>query len=342
MSSLLGNFMGYKGKITSDRGSYAGLNDFIDMIRGMIINDDLDALIGVSGFKGYGKSSFSKQFVKRYTERFCGIKRFTPKMLEQYTIYTVNDLDNALVNLPPYTPIDADEAVNFAMGEDWMRGKNKSAKKKMAKIRNKHHVFLFNIPDLWWLDKKYRDNMMTVWIHIVKKGHVMVALPNTAPGIEDRWYRKWLIKIFTSMPINYFTEREKIMKKLRRYPCYFDEFAVPKLNAKIYQKHLDLRNAKTMVDGTEEKEINARGLTQRQKAMLVSPIFKIKTKEWQSEHTEIVSNGGWTDKKLWETFYKESMSLASFKRYKEIAGVTKDTRSQILMPSKSLFSNHRD
>jgi len=316
------------------RGSYAGMNDLVDMIRGMQINDDLDALIGVSGFKGFGKSSFSKKFLIKYVEKYMGIKKFKPKMLEQYTAYTVNDLDRLLVNLPEYSPIDADEAVNFAMGEDWMKGVNKSTKKKMAKIRNKHHVFMFNIPDLWWLDKKYRDNMMTVWIHIVKKGYVMVALPNTAPGVDDRWFKKYLEKVFTKNPTNYFTPLDSIMKRLRRYPCYFDEFPFTKLDAKVYEKHLELRNIRTMQDGSEEEEKSLRGLTQKQKAMLVSPIFKIKDNSFPKTYTDIISNGGWTDKKLWEIFYKDAMSLQSFKRYKEIAGLTRDTRSKVLMPDK--------
>lgn len=314
------------------KGSYAGLNDFVDMIRYMQVSEDLDSLVGISGFKGFGKSTFSKQVLIRYAEKYMGVKNFTPAMLENYTTYTVQDLDNALNNLPVYAPIDVDEAVNFAMGEDWMLGKNKKTKKKFAKIRNKHHVFLFNIPDLWWLDKKYRENMMTVWVHIVKKGHVMVAFPNTAPGIEDRWDRKWLQKQFTKNPSNYFTPLDNMMKKLRRYPCYFDEFAFPKLEERIYNKHLELRNVKVMDDGSDE-QVSMRGLTQKQKAELISPIFKIQDSSFKKEYTKIISDGGWTNKKLWHTFYKGIMSFDTFVKYKQVAGLTEPIDNKVLLPN---------
>lgn len=227
-------------------GSYQGLNDFVTLLRGFQVKDDLDALIGVSGFKGFGKSTFSKQVIIRYVEKYMNIKKFTPTMLEKYTAYTKEDLFKMLDELPEYSPIDADEAVNFAMGEDWMKSGNKKMKKVMAKIRNKHHLFFFNIPDLWWLDKKYRENMMTIWAHIIKKGNVIISVPNTAPGVEDRWDRPWLQKAFTKDPINYFTPLENIMKRIRKYSCYYDEFPFPKLDEEIYKKHLELRNAKTL------------------------------------------------------------------------------------------------
>jgi hypothetical protein len=255
-------------------GSYRGINEFVTMLRGFQVNEDLDALVGVSGFKGFGKSTFSKQVIIRYVEKYIQ-KSFTPKDLEIYTAYNQEDLFRLLDELPEFAPIDADEAVNFAMGEDWMKSGNKRMKKVMAKIRNKHHIFFFNIPDLWWLDKKYRENMMTIWIHIVKKGHAMVALPNTAPGIDDRWDRPWLQKAFTKDPINYFTGIEDIMKRLRKYSCFYDEFAFPKLPDRIYEKHLELRNARTL----ETPELNDNLLNKTEykyKIALTSLLYNMK------------------------------------------------------------------
>lgn len=273
------------------KGSYAGINDFVDMIRYLQVSQDLDVLIGVSGFKGFGKSTFSLQVMIRYVKKFMGVKNFTPSMLEKYTAYTIKDLNRLLNNLPVYAPIAMDEAVNFAMGEDWMLGSNKRTKKKFAKIRNKHHVFFFNIPDLWWLDKKYRENMMTLWVHVVKKGHVMVSTPKISPGIQDRWDRKWLQKQFAKKPTNYFTPLATIMKVLRRYPPYFDEFAFPKLDKDIYEKHLELRNSRTMEDGSDEKQDEIDKMlrtTWKAQPMLI----KKKWTAFQKWYTGIMANGG--------------------------------------------------
>lgn len=234
----------------TQEGSYIGLRRFVDLLRTQQIQEDLDCLIGVSGFKGFGKSSFSGQVCRHYVPKYLKEKF----VWEKYTPYTIDQVFEKLDTLPEYAPLNCDEAVNFAMGEDWMRRHMKDLKKIFARVRTKHHIFFFNIPDIWWLDRKYRENMMTMWIHCVKKGHVMFSLPNIAPGIEDRWYRKWLVKAFTHRPVNIFTPKEQIMKKLKKYPCYFDQFAFPKLPKRMYRKHLQLREKYVLMRGSEERD----------------------------------------------------------------------------------------
>ena len=95
---------------------------------------------------------------------------------------------------------------------------------------------------------------MSFWVHIIKKGITMLSLPNVAPGIEDRWYRKWLQKTFDKKIMTYFTPAEDQMKILRKYPCYFDEIPVPKLDEVLYQKHLYLREQKMMHKESEDDD----------------------------------------------------------------------------------------
>jgi len=218
-------------------GSYAGLNRFIKLLRTMQIEEDLDCMIGVSGFKGFGKSTFSIGCAKRIVEGVLKQKF----RIQEYTAYSLQDTLRMANTLPDYSPLVCDEAVNFAMGEDWMISEHKHLKRVMAKIRTRHLIFFFNIPDLWWLDKKYRENMMTVWIHIIEKGKVIMALPNLVPALEDRWNRDWLLKKFRKIHWNFFSDPNIIMRILRKYPCYFDEFAFPKLPQPLYRQHIKLR-----------------------------------------------------------------------------------------------------
>ena len=188
-----------------EMGSYSKFNVFIRLIYRLITVEDLDCFIGVSGFKGFGKSSFSIGSCKRYVENYLHLP-FGIKDVKTYTAYSNQDVQNHVRDLPDYSPLACDEAVNFAMGEDWMRSENKELKKVLSKIRTKHLLLFFNIPDLWWLDAKYRENMMTIWIHIVKKGYVICSLPNLSPGLEDHWMRDWLKLQFKKQnnPWNYF------------------------------------------------------------------------------------------------------------------------------------------
>lgn len=241
----------------SSEGSYAGINRFVKLLRHQQVDEDMDCLVGVSGLKGIGKSTFSGQVCRRYVPKYLK-KKF---IWEKYTPYTIEQVFDKLDTLPDYSPLNGDEVVNFALGEDWMRRKQKNLKKIFAKVRTKHHIFFFNILDIWWLDKKYRENMMTIWVHIVKKSHAMLALPNIAPGIEDRWYRGWLEKQFTKNIVTVFTPLNDTMKKLRKYPCYFDEFAFPKLPEPLYQKHLKLREKYILMRDEYEENFREKLIT---------------------------------------------------------------------------------
>jgi hypothetical protein len=230
---------------------YHKFYNFVDVLRNQQIEEDMDCLIGVSGIKGIGKSSFSggvgRCFVEKYIE---------PKFSwEKYTAYTLDHVFERIDNLPEYSVIIGDEAVNFALGEDWMRRHNKELKKIFTKVRDKHFIFFFNIPDIWWLDKKYREGMMNFWIHVARKGLAMLSLPNIAPGIEDRWYRGWLQKTFNKKIINYFTPQKLLFKLLSQYPCKWDIFQFPKLPQPIYDLHLQLRNKYSAVKESQEEDL---------------------------------------------------------------------------------------
>lgn len=232
-------------------GSYPKLHNLVDLMWRMNRMDDLDSTVGISGFKGCGKSTLSIHMA-----RFIVKDHLKDNFqLEKYVAYSLDDVNRLAEELDNFSPLVMDEAVNFALGEDWMISEHKALKKTLTKIRTKHLFFFFNIPDLWWLDKKYRENLMNMWLHIVKKGIAVFSLPNLSPGIEDRWFRKWLIDAFKTFRWNYFSEAVDLLRKMRIYPCYQDSFTFPKLNAEIYAKHLRLRDSEIfMTKGEFHKE----------------------------------------------------------------------------------------
>ena len=272
------------------KGSYPKLNEFVDVLRGMQKKEDFDCLIGVSGFKGFGKSTFSIQCSRRYVKKYIGNK-FD---LSEYTAYSNEDVLKKVENLPKNSPLSCDEAVNFAMSTDWAKAESKRLKKIFTKIRTKHLIIFFNIPDLWWLDKKYRENMMTIWIHIIKKGYVMVSLPNLAPAVEDRWHKSWLLKAFKRKHWHFFSDHEKMVRILRKYPCYYDEFTFPKLPERLYKKHMELRE-KRMLDDIIET-------VSKSDEILYKPLYYIyKNKD---KVTEQLSKDKITKKDIYRTFLK--------------------------------------
>jgi len=232
-------------------GSYQGLNKFVKLIHS-IQAQDFDVLIGVSGFKGFGKTTFSIQVGKHHVMNNLN-KRWS---LKDYLAWDNENVFDKAYALPEFSPLICDESVRFAMSEDWNARESKRLKKVFTQIRTKHLVTFFNIPDLFWMDRKYREGMMTVWIHLVTKGYAIVFVPDLRPGIDDRWHRKE-IKDFMK-PYNFFTPIDNVLKTLRRHPCYCDEFAVPKLPADEYASYMKLRDS--MVFGEHSGNEDPRNL----------------------------------------------------------------------------------
>lgn len=232
-------------------GSYQGLNKFVKLIHG-IQSQDFDVLIGVSGYKGFGKTTFSIQVGKHHV--LNNLKK--PWHLKDYLAWDNDNVFGKAYALPEFSPLICDESVRFAMSEDWNARESKRLKKVFTQIRTKHLVTFFNIPDLFWMDRKYREGMMTVWIHLVTKGYAVMFTPDLRPGIDDRWHRKE-IKDFMK-PYSFFTPIENVLKSLRRHPCYCDEFAIPKLPKDEYDSYLKLRDS--MVFSGSDKHEDPRNL----------------------------------------------------------------------------------
>ena len=141
-----------------------------------------------------------------------------------------------------------DEAVNVMMGEDWGKRENKDLKKIFTKMRTRHLCVFANIPDFWWLDAKYRENMVTFWTHVYQRGWTALSYPSLVPGIKDRWFRDYFLK--TQTRISYLTPKDVSEGMMRKYPCYQDIIYYPKVPDKIYSKYRELRDAHTKASGS--------------------------------------------------------------------------------------------
>lgn len=281
---------------------YSGIQAFVTVLRALLIKEDMDALIGVSGFKGMGKSTFSIQVARLYFKNYLPDKKF---VLEKSVAYSFDDVLRVIDENEPYTPIVCDEAVNFAMAEDWSKAESRKLKKIFAKVRDKHHIFFFNIPNMWWLDRKYRESMMTVWTHILKKGYAVISLPNLAPGIDDVWHKDFLRKRFQKVHFSFFSDVDDIMKIFRKYPCYFDEFTFPKLPEKLYEKHLELRNAQSTDTFDESDAMRRLAFKLR---LLPYDLIRFRFDELYELMTKIKNNGGiekYPVKDLFEFVYRD-------------------------------------
>lgn len=219
---------------------YKELDNFVDLLRGFQ-ELDMDLLIPITGFKGSGKTTNGMDIASKYLEKY-GTEPFDP---ERHIAYDNFDVQNLIQHLPPYSPLLCDEAVRFAMGEDWQKGESKELKKKVTQIRTKHLIILFCIPEFWWLDKKYREDLTVFWIHCFCRGYSLVFTPDLRLGVEDHWHRKEFQKGVTRS-INIFTPINEILPYYRKHPCYWSDLSFYKINERIYSKYLRIRDQKAL------------------------------------------------------------------------------------------------
>lgn len=218
------------------KGSYPGFRNFIKFQKKMQDNQ-FDVIVGLSAFKGFGKSTFGIQTGRFYIREYMPKEKYD---LRSHVAYDNYEIEEKVDKLPVGAPLNCDEAVRFAMAEDFMLSESKETKKFFTQIRVKKHLFTFCIPDIWWLDKKYREGMMTIWIHLIAKGYAVMFLPDLRPGVDDRWHRKDILKIVK--PFSFFTPVKEIMKSFRKLPTYYDEFSFPALSDEMYMEYLRIRD----------------------------------------------------------------------------------------------------
>jgi hypothetical protein len=231
--------------------TYENLQKFVDYLRGLQINEDNDVLMGVTGPRGCGKTSFSIQCSIKYVKKYFHEDYFS---LRKYVAYNNKEVFEKLHTLPIYSPLIGDEAIRFAWSREWNKADSKELIKFAAQMRPKKHIFFMNIPKLVWMDKAYREGMIDiwVWIHAVdteegKKSYAMVFEPDENQGEADSWHLKeFKIKKRKIDRIGRFTNMDRIYNIIKNHPCFNTMFPFPKLPDDIYQNYLEIRKAKVM------------------------------------------------------------------------------------------------
>lgn len=229
--------------------SYEKLHDFIKYLR-KIQEANMDALVGVTGGKGMGKSSFTIQVTRRYIEKYFDEKYFS---IKKYIAFDNEEVMQKITSLPTYSPLIGDEASRFAMGEDWAKTDSKELKKVVAQMRPRRLIFFMNLPKLGWLDKKYREEMIKIWVWIPTRGHAIIFEPDMNPGIDDAWHLN-TFKKFSKRKISHFSDINRILKIAKKNPCYVDNFVFPEVPQEIYVDYEKIRNKRAFE--TKEKYVD--------------------------------------------------------------------------------------
>lgn len=175
----------------------------------------------------------------------------------KFIAYDNADVIDKIHNLPTYSPLVCDEAVRFAASFEANKTESRELKKLFTVIRPKRFWIFFNIPDVLWIETKYREAMSSFWLRMIERGSA-VLLEKDKSECDDKFHIKELQKLMGV--VKYFTPIDKIKRNLRKHPCYFDTFQIPELPEKIYDDYELVRNAVNLKRKIEEKAFTNKDL----------------------------------------------------------------------------------
>lgn len=139
---------------------------------------------------------------------------------------------------------------NSAM--DHNKTESKEMKKLFTVVRPRRLFMMANIPELTWIDSKYREIMSHFWIYCINKGVAFIMEKDKAVT-KDKWHLKELSKILGT--IKYFTGIDKIKRNIKKHPCYSNTITWGELPSKFYDNYELVRNAHNLREQVEEMAV---------------------------------------------------------------------------------------
>jgi hypothetical protein len=194
---------------------------------------NFDNMLLLTGDKGTGKSSAGIMFCKEWL-RLQG-RKWDPN---KYMAYTNKQLLKLIDELPPFSPILCDEAINFAASENWNKPDNKELKLKLGVVRTKHLFFILCLPwKITKLDKVYFNSYINYWIELHSRGLGAIFIKDKNPANDP-----WKIKNFQDLgSYTEFTTPKQIEKILSKHPNFWSLVNIPKVPKTVYTDYLSVR-----------------------------------------------------------------------------------------------------
>lgn len=240
--SLILNTLSSNINIKESKKGARKFRRFVNLI-GVRNRSNLDTMLLITALKGGGKSSTAIQIARQWCSLHGWV--FDPK---KYIAYTNADLSKKIDTLPPFSPLIADESVRFITSEDWNKKENKTLKKKLAQIREKHFLFMLCFPlKISKVEKTYLESYVNYWIELYARGKGALFVRDSNPVFDS-----WRLQSFKDIgSYTEFTDPDKIKEKLKQHPCFWKFLTVPKVPDKMYARYKTLRDANVYRDDSD-------------------------------------------------------------------------------------------
>lgn len=186
------------------------------------LRNDWDIVISVCGIEGVGKSNFAIRLCKAIDPTFKIDKNiiFNPEP---------DQVENTVLrDMPRYTAILLDEAINVSYNRTWASAKQIKLNKTMHIWRNQNKAAVFCMPYFTDFDSYLRKQRIFINFHIIQRGLAICFIRDSSPFVNlDPWSLEEnnlvLQRESKGLPFEMLGTRKKIsiMKKCKGFYSYF-------------------------------------------------------------------------------------------------------------------------
>ena len=267
--------------------SYSQFKKFIKGIRNFQ-KVNYDNIILISGARGNGKTTCAIQLARWYNLVYFPDEKFD---VFKYIVYNENEVKDKIMKLQPRAPLVCDEAVRFAMGQDWAQSENKEIVQLFAQMRTKQLTVMMCIPKMTWSQKKIQQ-MSSFWVKLYTRGFAVVFRPDQSE-FADMYHLDELKALEKCFFLG--DNLEQLMHRIRTHPCYFDEFTFPPLPQEVEDKYMKLRDSYVFDTSNKETENSLNDPKERYKWLAY---WLVKKEKFSNQKVSDLSHNLFEDKKL--------------------------------------------
>ncbi|MEM5853896.1 MAG: hypothetical protein QW228_06005 [Candidatus Aenigmatarchaeota archaeon] len=177
-----------------------------------------DAVIGITGEEGVGKSTFAIQLGKALDENFD---------FERNIVFNPDKdkIKKLIIELPKYSVVDVDEAIKVLYKLQWYSEIQHLLNIVYAICRRENKISLLLMPRFKDFNEYFRNHRIKIWIHVIDRGIALIFKKDWSPFIKDPWRmdenQKLLDEIYKSKKDEYInfsiTEKISILKSLPNF-----------------------------------------------------------------------------------------------------------------------------
>lgn len=243
-----------------------------------ILRSDRDVNIGVGGFTGEGKSTFSTLLQKKYSEIagvYWGFDRMTwsRKELMKWIDGKGKEKEG---QLPEYSAILPDELFAMFYRRNWYNEEQIDAISTFNMCRDRHIFLCGNIPNFWELDSGFTSRIR-FYVYIPKRGTAWVFQQEVNPFSSDNWNKQ---------------ENKKMFRKHKhpfKCPNFVCEVSFPDWDDQEKKAYYEIRNSKRLsaIQDNKTEKIERYSKIKKQRDIMIRLAFKLNPKFTDTEIAEL-------------------------------------------------------